>query len=109
MLYIENKLRQVVPFSRARVEEVPKTKHQMQVAAAAFNRYGIYPGCYPGVPYTTFGGVPTSPQFAALSPYMTGSTIPCNPMQSCVGPASFIANSTPSCGRDSLDTPESHQ
>ena len=85
MLYIENKLRQVVPFSRARVEEVPKTKHQMQVAAAASNRYGIYPGCYLGVPYTTFGGVPTSPQFAALSPYMTGSTIPCNPMQSYAG------------------------
>ena len=81
----------------------------MQVAAAASTRGGIYSGCYLDVPYTTFGGVPTSPQCVALSPFMTGSAIPCNPMQSCVSPASFIANSTPSCGRDSLDTPESHQ
>ena len=70
----------------------------MQVAAAASNRDGIYSGCYPGVPYTTFGGVPSSPQFTALSPFMTGSAIPCNPMQSCVGPASFFANRMPSCG-----------
>ena len=81
----------------------------MQVAAVASTRGGISPGSYPGVPNTAFGGVPTSPQFPAMLPYMTGSSIPCNPMQSCFDPASFIANSMPSCGRDSLDTPESHQ
>ena len=81
----------------------------MQVAAAASTRGGTSPGSYPGVPNTALGGVPTYPQFPAMLPYMTGSSIPCNPMQSCFDPASFIANSMPSCGRDSLDTPESHQ
>ena len=81
----------------------------MQVAAAASTSGGISPGCYPGVSNTAFGGVTISPQFPAMSPYMTGSAIPCNPLQSCFDPASFFANRMPSCGRDSLGTPESHQ